>query len=117
VGAGQEDGERGGVGLGRPDLVVPQLLHELGSRDHLLSRPRAAAPPDSPHQTADLSPVPPRRELSSNCRRQGGGTAGASSQEGKKRDWLEEEEELGSSLLLLRAHHRRIGDQRSLPRL
>jgi hypothetical protein len=36
VWVGREDGERGGVGLGRPDLVLPKLLYKLCSRDHLL---------------------------------------------------------------------------------
>lgn len=35
--AGREDGEGGGVGLRRPDLVLSQLLHQLRSSDHLLS--------------------------------------------------------------------------------
>ena len=33
MGIGREDGECGGVGLGRPDLVLPQLLHQLRSCD------------------------------------------------------------------------------------
>jgi hypothetical protein len=36
VGVGREDGEGRGVRLRRPDLVLPQLLHQLCSRDHLL---------------------------------------------------------------------------------
>jgi hypothetical protein len=72
VGAGREDGERGGVGLGRPDLVLPQLLHELRSRDHLLFLRQPLLPT---HQTADLLVSPPAKttqELPETRRNNGG---------------------------------------------